>query len=85
MSNRMSQTVEKIQEEKIIKNADELFTYFKKSKQEIIIVEITTKDIESMGWYTVRVLIPGFIINTPTAFLPIDKKIIRNRMPLPHS
>lgn len=85
LSNRMSQTVEKIQEEKLIKNIDELFTYFKKSKQEIIIAEITTKDIENMGWYVVRVLIPGFIINTPTTFLPIEKKIIQNRMPLPHS
>ena len=85
LSIRLNQVVEEIQEENLISNIERLFSYFKETKQEVIITEITTEDIKNMGWYVVRVLIPGFIINTPTAFLPINRELIRNRMPLPHS
>lgn len=85
LSIRLNQVVEEIQEENLISNIERLFSYFKETKQEVIITEITTEDIKNMVWYVVRVLIPGFIINTPTAFLPINRELIRNRMPLPHS
>ncbi len=62
-----------------------LLDYFKLNNKKIIVSVVTSNDIRKMGWEVVRVLVPGFIINAPTAYLPIDFKTIVDKLPLPHS
>lgn len=58
-------------------------------------VDLTTADMKELGFSTVRVVAPGLVGNTPTAFLPLAHPRLRNvlsqtglsayRGPLPHA
>lgn len=68
-----------------INSIDKLLSYLKGKNYKVIVKDLTSSDIQKMGWYVVRVLIPGFYLNAPTAYLPIEySKIVRN-LPIPHS
>ena len=47
---------------------------FSKHKLEPIVVNLTTKDVVEAGWCVVRVLVPGAVPNTPTAYPPLALK-----------
>lgn len=47
---------------------------FKKHELDPIVVNLTTKDVAEAGWCVVRVLAPGAVPNTPTAYPPLALK-----------
>lgn len=82
---RLTEIVEEPIFEGIYTDLNSLINYFKIKNQKVIVSVVTSNDIKEIGWEAVRVLVPGFFINAPTAYLPIDFKKIAGRLPLPHS
>lgn len=64
---------------------ERLLEYFKYKNQKVLISDITTKDIMATNIRVVRALMPGFIINGPTPYIPLEKSLLTEIPPIPHS
>jgi len=63
----------------------DLMKHFRDIGQQVLITDITTKDVKTTNLRVVRAILPGYILNAPTPYLPLDESVLFDIPPIPHS